>query len=219
MPSLTFEFEFTVFVPSINVLSYRIHIMKQLLDQLKGHSHRSWMLGVLSTLAFVIAAFRGDSVKERIHSDSSTSPLSAHHSYQFRRGYKRCCVLGVPLRPQPALRDLYSSVAALFTTNRQTWPQHYLSKVSLSSVILIILTSLSNILVHMARLQLEISTWNGYCLMTLSLQQNTIRKWCSLQFFSWSETAAKTLTQSEVAQGQSGAQSSCLLRPPAFWSH
>lgn len=74
----------------------------------------------------------------------------------------------VPLRPEPALRDLYSSVAALFTTNRQTRPQHYLSKVSLSFVILILLTSLSNILVHMARLQLEISTWNGYCLMTIA---------------------------------------------------
>lgn len=92
MSALTFEFKFTVFVPLINVLSSRIHIMKQLLDQLKGHSHRSWMPGVLSTLAFVIAAFGGDSVKERIHSDSSTSPLSAHHSYQFRRGYKRRCV-------------------------------------------------------------------------------------------------------------------------------
>lgn len=92
MSAITFEFKFTVFIPSINVLSYRIHIMKQLQDQLKGHSHRSWMLGVLSTLAFVIAACRGDSMKERIHSDSSTSPLSAHHSYQFRRGYKRRCV-------------------------------------------------------------------------------------------------------------------------------
>lgn len=136
MSALTFEFKFAVFVPSINALSSRIHIMKQLLDQLKGHSHRSWMPGVLSALGFVIAAFGGDSVKERIHSDSSTSPLSAHHSYQFRRGYKRRCVfVSRSSQSRPAGRDLYSSVAALFSINR-----HYLSKV------------------HVAWLQLEIST-------------------------------------------------------------
>lgn len=160
MSAITFEFKFTVFVPSINVLSYRIHIMKQLQDQLKGHSHRSWMLGVLSTLAFVIAACRGDSVKERIHSDSSTSPLSAHHSYQFRRGYKRRCVF-VSRSGQSRRGMIFIRHAALFAINRQTRPtikarlRHYLSKVS---GILRLLTSLSNILVHMARLWLETST-------------------------------------------------------------
>lgn len=116
------------------------------------------MPGALSTLAFVTAAFRGGWLKERIHSDGSTSPLSATTASNSAVGRRDAvCLCAGPARPERP--DLYSSAEALLPISRQTRPAikarlpHYFSKVWLSSVTLRPLTA--SILVRVAPLQLQ----------------------------------------------------------------
>lgn len=194
--------------------------MKQLQHRLKGHSHHSWMLGAVSLLVFVLLVFRGDSVRERIHSHSWTSPQSVHHSYQFRRWHKRRCVFCVLVWTEPARHGPYWSATALPAINSQTCLNIIGSNLQKpccrrwfwdSSPVWATFGPYGSVVAsdkHIKQL----------FLMTLSLQRNAI-KMIQPAIFSWRETAAKTLTQREAAWGQSGAPSFCKLWPPVYSSH